>query len=1131
MHSSELREIFSRSTTVRALAAKLQQLSAGEVLYAEGLSGSSAPAVLSALPSAGGGCCHYLVVMNDADEAGYFYGDLVSMLGDEQVMFFPSPYRRGVKYAQIDATNEILRTDTLSRLASADEGEAGRSLFVVTYPEALAVKVVTRDSLEQKILTVRVGEELRFAGMEAMLFDLGFRHVDYVYEPGEFAIRGSILDIYSYSCDIPYRIDFFGDEVDSIRTFDVQSQLSVDKMDSATIVPLVATTAEERVSLFRYLPKGVVLVQRNPKFVAESIERIYSEGFSQQALIERSEISELQGSDGVELSAERILLTGSDYSEQAAALPSLVLGLRPNGARGTVLKFHTQPQPLFHKNFDIINQTLADFIQRKYQVYILADNPEQHQRLEAIFEETGANIRFVAVEMALHAGFVDDTLKACFFTDHQIFDRFHRYQLKAARSQNGKLALSLKDLRQFEPGDYVTHVDHGVGQFVGLVMVDDGQGEQERMKLLYRNGDIVYVSVHSLSKVSKYKSKDGEPPTLSRLGTGAWTTMKERTKSKIKDIARDLIQLYAERRKQHGFAYSPDTYMQHELEASFIYEDTPDQLKITAEIKRDMESPRPMDRLVCGDVGFGKTELAVRAALKAAADGKQVAVLVPTTILAYQHYRTFSERLKDFPVNVAYLSRAQSAKKTKEICEQLAEGKIEIIIGTHKLLGKRFKDLGLLIIDEEQKFGVATKEKLRQMKVNVDTLTLTATPIPRTLQFSLMGARDLSVLTTPPANRYPIHTELHTFGHEVIADAINFELSRQGQVFFVCNRISQLPHIESLISQYVPDARVGIGHGRLSPDQLEQVVSDFIEGKYDVLLSTTIVENGIDIPNANTIIIDNAQNFGLSDLHQMRGRVGRSTRKAFCYLLTPPLAALSAESRRRLEAIESFSELGSGLQIAMQDLDIRGAGNLLGAEQSGFIADLGYETYQKILSEAVSELKNEEFADLYADEIKHTNDLKGDLFVDDCALESDLPLYLPEDYIPGSSERVQIYREIDSLTTSQQLDAYRLSLQDRFGPLPQPVEGLLKVPVARQMARSLGVERMVAKNGSLTLYFVSNLQSAYYQSETFGRIITYATQHFRTCRLAEHSGRRRLTIESITDIDSLFSVLQEMSSK
>ena len=1131
MKKSDFRELFSRSATVKALAQKVASISAGETLYAEGLSGSAAPAMLSGLASKVEQGSVFLVVLNDSEEAGYFYGDLAALLGDEQVLFYPSPYRRGVKYAQIDSANEILRTDVLSRLAAFSQNADKAPLFIVTCPEALAVKVVRSDSLQQKILSVRVNEELDFSTIDKTLFDLGFRHVDYVYEPGEFAIRGSILDVFSYSCELPFRIDFFGDEIDSIRTFDVQSQLSIDKLESANIVPLVAATDDDRVSLFHYLPERTLLVQRSPRFVAASVENIYNEGFSQQAVIERNEIKDSTERDALELNSERLLLSGEDYRREANKLSTLVLGVRPNGKSGSAVQFHTAPQPLFHKNFDIINQTLTDYIERRYKVYILADNPEQHQRLAAIFEQTEGKISFIPVEMALHAGFVDDNLKACFFTDHQIFDRFHRYQLKTARSQSGKLALSLKDLKQFEPGDYVTHVDHGVGQFVGLVMVDDGKGEQERMKLMYRNGDIVYVSVHSLSKVSKYKSKDGEPPQLSRLGTGAWGAMKERTKSKIKDIARDLIKLYAERRKQQGFAYSPDTYMQHELEASFIYEDTPDQLKITNEIKHDMESSRPMDRLVCGDVGFGKTELAVRAALKAAADGKQVAVLVPTTILAYQHFRTFSERLRNFPVNVAYLSRAQSPKKTKEICQQLKEGKIEIVIGTHKLLGKsvQFKDLGLLIIDEEQKFGVATKEKLRQMKVNVDTLTLTATPIPRTLQFSLMGARDLSVLSTPPPNRYPIHTELHTFSHEVIADAINFELSRQGQVFFVSNRIASLPHIESLIAQYVPDARVAIGHGRLSPDQLEQVVTDFIEGKYDVLLSTTIVENGVDIPNANTIIIDNAQNFGLSDLHQMRGRVGRSNRKAFCYLLTPPATALSTESRRRLEAIESFSELGGGLQIAMQDLDIRGAGNLLGAEQSGFIADLGYETYQKILSEAVQELKNEEFADLYTDEVRSTNDLHGSLFVDDCALESDLPLYLPEDYIPGSSERVLIYREIDSLTTDQQLADYRLKLEDRFGAVPMPVSGLLQVPVVRRLARSLGVERIVAKGGSLTLYFVSNLQSAYYLSDTFGRVITYMSHHCRTCRIAEVNGKRRMVVSEVPDIDAILRVLRDIS--
>ena len=1177
MQSAELRLIFAKSPIVRAMAAKVQQLSGGTALYAEGLSGSAAPAMLSGVSANISEPRLFLVIMNDADEAGYFYGDLAALLGGEQVLYYPSPYRRGVKYAQIDSGNEIMRTDVLSRLSTEPP------LFIVTYPEALAVKVVTRDNLEEKILTVRTGEELDFANMESVLFNLGFRHVDYVYEPGEFAIRGSILDVYSYTSEVPYRIDFFGDEIDSIRTFDVQSQLSVDKVDSATIVPLVAASAESRVNFMRYLPQSTVLVQRNPQFVGESIDRIYSEGFSQQAVIERSEVSEMEGTESTELTAERILLGGEEYRQYADSFATIVLGAQHSVDRSKVnsatskslksfsVKFHTLPQPLFHKNFDIINQTLGDYIDQKYRIYILADNPEQHQRLEAIFREQDANIRFLPVEMALHAGFVDQGLKACFFTDHQIFDRFHRYQLKTAHSHDGKLAQSIKDLKQFEPGDYVTHVDHGIGQFVGLVTMDDGHGEQERMKLLYRNGDIVYVSIHSLTTVSKYRSRDGEPPTLSRLGTGAWNQLKERTKTKIKDIARDLIRLYAERRKQKGFAYSPDTYMQHELEASFVYEDTPDQLKTTADIKHDMESPRPMDRLVWGDVGFGKTDLAVRAALKAAADGKQVAVLVPTTILAYQHYRTFSERLKDFPVTVEYLSRAQSPKKTKDICQRLADGKVEIIIGTHKLLAKsvKFHDLGLLIIDEEQKFGVATKERLRQLKVNVDTLTLTATPIPRTLQFSLMGARDLSVLTTPPANRYPIHTEVHLFSHQVIADAINFELSRQGQVFFVCNRIASLPHVEELIHQYVPDARVAVGHGRLTPDQLERTVSDFIDYKFDVLLYTTIVENGIDIPNANTIIIDNAHNFGLSDLHQMRGRVGRSTRKAFCYLLTPPLAALSIESRRRLEAIESYSELGSGLQIAMQDLDIRGAGNLLGAEQSGFIADLGYETYQKILTEAVQELKNDEFADLYEDiECSKDSDpsykregspskpnidnvsttrvaatqtvaydnrqssvhLQGDLFVAECTLESDLPLYLPEDYVPGSSERVQMYREIDALTSDQQLEAYRLHLHDRFGPLPPAADGLLRVPVVRRMARSLGVERLVAKSGKLTLYFVSNTDSAYYRSDTFGCVITYSTGHFRTCQLAEHGGKRRLTVSGVGDINTVLTVLQDIAA-
>lgn len=1124
------------------MAKKVETLEPSAYIYAEGLQGSAATAVLSGLPANMEEHRVFVVVLNDHDEAGYFYSDLSALMGDDNVLFFPSPYRRGVKYAQIDDANEIMRTDVLSRLSESATSALSHLLsFIVTYPEALAVKVVTRQSLQSKMKNFRVGESYNFAGLEKELFDLGFRHVDYVYEPGQFAIRGSILDVFSYSSECPFRLDFFGNEIDSIRTFDLQTQLSLERVDSVTVVPLVAAADDNRVSFFHFLPSSTVLVQKNPRYIQDCVAQIHAEGFSTQAVIERTAT---EGTPEIELHSERLLLSPDQFADDVGQYPSIVLSQRTASARGTSLAFSTQPQPYFHKNFDIINDALADYQHRGYRICILADNPEQHQRLAAIFEETGAHITFTPVGITLHAGFVDDRLKTCFFTDHQIFDRFHRYRLKATSAVNGKLAHSLKDMRQFEPGDYVIHVDHGVGQFMGLVTVMDGTTEQERMKLLYKNGDIVYVSVHSLSKVSKYKSSDGEPPALSRLGTGAWTQLKERTKAKIKDIARDLIRLYSERYRQQGFAFSPDTYMQHELEASFIYEDTPDQLKVTAEIKHDMESQRPMDRLVCGDVGFGKTELAVRAALKAAVDGKQVAVLVPTTLLAYQHFLTFRDRLKDFPITVDYLTRAQSPKKAKDICQRLADGKIEIIIGTHKLLGKtvRFHDLGLLIIDEEQKFGVATKEKLRQLKVNVDTLTLTATPIPRTLQFSLMGARDLSVLTTPPANRYPIHTEVHTFTHEVIADAINFELSRQGQVFFVCNRIASLPRIQGLIAQYVPDARVAVGHGQMPPEQLERIITDFIAGDYDVLLSTTIVENGIDIPNANTIIIDNAHRFGLSDLHQMRGRVGRSNRKAFCYLLTQPLATLPIEARRRMEAIESFSDLGSGLQIAMQDLDIRGAGNLLGAEQSGFIADLGYETYQKILAEAVQELKTDEFPELQEEKTADggkemsSNEIgtKAQYYVADCTLESDLPLYLPEDYIPGNGERMQIYREIDALTaqihdSQSSILNFQNKLLDRFGPLPQPVEDLLKVPEVRSVARGLGIERIVAKNGTATLYFVGNSQSAYYHSDTFGRILNYAISHFRDCKISEQSGRRRMTVQRISDIGSLLALLGDIA--
>lgn len=1135
MKLGELSQTFVRHPLLKAFRRVLSEEKSVPV-YLENLQGSAPSVVFAALNRMDGIHRQVLFVMNDEDEAGYLYQDLSGLMGETNVLFFPSAYRRAVKYAQRDAANEILRTEVMSRLSAGKD-----PVFVVTYPEALSVKVVPRQTLSGNSIRLHVGDKIALGELEKRLVDLGMRRTDYVYEPGDFAIRGSIVDVYSFAGELPFRLDFFGDDIDTIRTFNVESQLSEEKRDEVTIVPEVEKREGRRVSLLSFLDETSLLVWHNPDYVFETVGSIYSEGFSEQARLEREEtMKNGEGDDETLLSDKNELLcNGAELKEEAKKRRWVVLGQKPLKTEGIRLAFHTESQPLFHKNFVWITDALASKQAEGYAIYILADSEKQIERLQDIFEEIqnrGSQakppIKFSAVLQTLHGGFIDDDLKVCIFTDHQIFDRFHKYNLKSDRARNGKVALSLKELTQFEPGDFVTHIDHGIGRFVGLVRVKTGATEQEMMKLVYQGGDVVYVSIHNLNKVSKYKGRDGEAPRLSRLGTGAWQKMKDRTKKKIKDIARDLIRLYSLRRREKGFAFSPDSYMQHELEAGFMYEDTPDQLKVTQEIKKDMESPRPMDRLVCGDVGFGKTEIAVRAAFKAASDSKQVAVLVPTTVLAYQHYRTFKERLKDFPVTVEYLSRARSAAKVKEIKEGLASGKIEIIIGTHKLISKSvvFKDLGLLIIDEEQKFGVSTKEKLRQMKVNVDTLTLSATPIPRTLQFSLMGARDLSVLQTPPPNRYPIRTEVHTFGHEVIADAINFEMSRGGQVFFVCNRISKLSEIENLIHKHVPDARICIAHGQMPPAELEKRILAFIRYEYDVLLSTTIIENGIDIPNANTIIIDNAQHFGLSDLHQMRGRVGRGKRKAFCYLLAPPLSVLPPDARRRLEAIENYSELGSGIRIAMQDLDIRGAGNLLGAEQSGFIADLGYETYQKVLSEAVTELKNDEFSDLYKDEVRTGADLSGNLFVEDCTLDTDLPLYFPEEYIPGSAERMACYRELDSLKTDEQIAAFKARLEDRFGSLPRESAELLNVVVLRRIGRSLGVERIVLKSGQMLLYFVSNRDSAFYQSTTFGRLLTYIMHNARRCSLSEVNGKRRAVVKSVNSVGEALKVLRDIST-
>ena len=1086
-------------------------------IYCGGLYASAASLFASALVEKSP--CPFVFILGDLEEAGYFYHDLTQVLGTEQILFFPSSFRRSVKYGQKDAANEILRTEVLSRLQKGEQG-----LCIVTYPDALAEKVVSRQELSENTLKLHVGEKVDTGFITDVLHSYGFEYVDYVYEPGQYAVRGSIIDVFSFSSEYPYRIDFFGDDVESIRTFEVESQLSKEKKESIVIVPDLAVTGKVTTSFLDFIPKDTTLAMRDFLWLRERIQAVHDESLTPQALAAQ----EAEENGGITLEGK--LIDGSEFTVRALDFRRMEFGNKPTGTPDATLTFHTTAQPIFHKNFDLVAESFKDYLSRGYTLYICSDSTKQTDRIRAIFEDRGDRIQFTAVERTLHEGFADDTLKLCLFTDHQLFDRFHKYNLKSDKARSGKVALSLKELNQFTPGDYVVHTDHGVGRFSGLVRIPNGDTTQEVMKLVYQNEDVVFVSIHSLHKVSKYKGKEGEAPRLNKLGTGAWEKLKERTKTKIKDIARDLIKLYSQRREEKGFAYSPDSFLQRELEASFIYEDTPDQSKATADVKQDMERDMPMDRLVCGDVGFGKTEVAIRAAFKAVADNKQVAVLVPTTVLAYQHFQTFRDRLKGLPCRVEYLSRARTAAQAKAVIKGLETGDVNILIGTHRILGKdvKFKDLGLLIIDEEQKFGVSVKEKLRQMKVNVDTLTMTATPIPRTLQFSLMGARDLSVISTPPPNRYPIQTEVHTFSEEVIADAINFEMSRNGQVFLVNNRIANLPELKAMILRRIPDCRIAIGHGQMEPVELEQIIFGFVNYDYDVLIATTIIESGIDIPNANTIIINQAQNFGLSDLHQMRGRVGRSNKKAFCYLLAPPLSSLTPEAKRRLQAIENFSDLGSGIHIAMQDLDIRGAGNMLGAEQSGFIADLGYETYQKILSEAVHELKTDEFAELYADELKGEGIISGEEFVEECQVESDLELLLPANYVTGSSERMLLYRELDGLTLDKDVNAFRLRLEDRFGPVPPETEELLRIVPLRRLAARLGVEKVFLKGGRMTLFFVSNPDSPYYQSAAFGKMIDYMMKYTRRCDLREQNGRRSMLVKDIPNVETAVSVLQEI---
>ena len=1134
MKIQDVSHLYGVSPQAGALLKVLEDRSVSHV-FLQGLLASATPVLFASVASK----IHQTVlfILQDAEEAGYFYHDLVQILGQEEVLFYPSSYRRSIKYAQRDAANEILRTEVLAKLGF------GKQLYIVTTPEALSELVVSKVNLDTQLFKLRTGQSIDVAEAVRTLRSLGFTEVDYVYEPGQFALRGSILDVYSYSCEYPFRIDFFGDEIDTIRTFEVQDQLSKSQKEEAEIVPELSMTASEKVPFLSFLPDDSLVVVKNLSYVQGVIDKIYQEGFSRQAMTEQLDVAtEMERAEIVRsLQKEGNLSSVRQFDEEIVRFKRVEIG--SDAVRGpetdqecsAVLRFHFTPQPLFHKNFELLKQSLEDYISRGYKLYILADSQKQQQRLKDIFDEAGADhghsrIQFQPVDKTLHEGFADNDLKLCLFTDHQIFDRFHKYTLRSDGARAGKMALTMKELQEMEPGDFIVHVDFGIGKFGGLVRLPNPNGGfQESIRIIYQNNDKVDVSIHALYKISKYRRQDaGEPPRLSTLGTGAWDRLKERTKKKIKDIARDLIRLYARRRHEKGFAFSTDTYMQHELEASFLYEDTPDQLKATQEVKADMESARPMDRLVCGDVGFGKTEVAVRAAFKAACDSKQVAVLVPTTVLAFQHYQTFRDRLRHLPVRVDYLSRARTPKQTRQVLEALAVGRIDILIGTHKLIGKNvaWHDLGLLIIDEEQKFGVSVKEKLRRLKTNVDTLTMSATPIPRTLQFSLMGARDMSIIRTPPPNRYPIHTELDTYGYEVIADAINFEMSRNGQVFFVNDRIGALQEIAELIHKHVPDCRIAIGHGQMAPEELETIIMGFVNHDYDVLLSTTIVENGIDIPNANTIIINDAHRFGLSDLHQMRGRVGRSNRKAFCYLLAPPKSLLSPEARRRLEALETFSELGCGFNLAMQDLDIRGAGNLLGAEQSGFMEDLGYETYQKILSQAVTELKNDEFQDIYADEIAQGKQFCGDEFVEDCAIESDLEMYFPDTYVPGSSERMLLYRELDNINDDKELEAYRRRLIDRFGPVPHEGEELMQVVSLRRLGKRLGCEKVILRQGLLNLQFVSNPDSAYYKSQAFDRVLNYIASNPRRCDLKEVNGRRMMRVLQVQTVKEAVEVLR-----
>jgi len=1076
-----------------------------------GLTGSAKPIILSHLFQ--NSQLIHVVIISEKEEAAYFYNDLVSLSGDETIFFFPSTYKRSVQYEQTEPANIVLRTEVLNHLASGK-----RKGVIVTYPESVMEKVISRRNLKKNTFQVKKGDKLSLDFLEEMLQEYNFDRVDFVYEPGQYSIRGSIADIFSYSADYPYRLDFFGEEVDTIRTFNPDDQLSVTVQKEVSIIPNIQDISIEEIndSFTDFLPPSAIIWTEDGILIRERINNIWYQ------TAQREESGQISGKT-------ELVMTGSRFFEECGKFRTIEFGRQAIFEAELSFEFRTVPQPVFNKNFELLSEKLRSNKLEGYQTFIVSESQSQIDRLRDIFAEISPDVHFEPLLLNLHNGFTDNDLRISVFTDHQIFDRYHKFKIRGYFSR--KESISVKELTGLNPGDYVVHIDHGIGKFGGLEKIEVNGKIQEAIKLVYRDNDILYVGIHSLYRISKYKGKDDSEPRIYKLGSGAWQKLKQTTKKRVKDIAKDLIRLYAERMTVPGYSFSPDSYLQRELEASFIYEDTPDQLSASLAVKEDMEADHPMDRLVCGDVGFGKTEVAVRAAFKAAADSKQAAILVPTTILALQHYKTFSSRLKGFPCNVDYISRHRKPADQKKILSQLAEGKIDIIIGTHKLAGHniRFRDLGLLVIDEEQRFGVSVKEKIKKMKANVDTLTLTATPIPRTLQFSLMGARDLSIINTPPPNRMPIITELHGFNEEIIKEGIEYEVSRNGQVFFIHNRVENIREIQAKISRICPHVKTAVVHGKMDGTDIENVMFDYIQGDYDVLIATTIIESGLDIPNANTIFINDAHHFGLSELHQLRGRVGRSNRKAFCYLLAPPLDNLTHEARRRLRAIEEFSELGSGFNIAMQDLDIRGSGNLLGSEQSGFIADVGFETYQRILNEAMAELRESEFADQQLEQ--KVPDLtskveKSKVYVTDFQIETDHEIMFPDEYVSNISERIRLYKELNEITNEDSLRLYEKKLIDRFGVMPPAASALLDIVRIKWIAVMLGIEKILLKNNLLIANFISDPASEYYRSPLFVSVMNYVNRHHNRMSVKQKESKLSLTITEIRSVKTAIEILR-----